>query len=320
MRTLLAENPKSTIGILLRNNYQVSSWLKRIDDAGFKTISRSESLEQKVIFKVIFAILKIIEKPFDNNVLSNSYETLAQYGYYKPRLQLEIKNSQIPFIEIDSDDIDNPDLSKFYWDVSYWLTFSTLPMDELSLKIGQYYFSGEIEKSNVYLISTLIKRLMVANKGFNNVLNKFEELSKKSSLSGFKFFSENDENDSEYLKGKVQIMTMHKSKGDEFDYVFIPEFSEKNLSLNITSMKLKGSSAFIESVKMLNPSYKAKSEIDLKKEILEENLRLLYVAITRAKRKLYFTCSKKQKNYYGKEEKIEENMIFNELLQTKVIN
>ena len=115
-------------------------------------------------------------------------------------------------------------------------------------------------------------------------------------------------------------MTMHKSKGDEFDYVFIPEFSEKNLSLNITSMKLKGSSAFIESVKMLNPSYKAKSEIDLKKEILEENLRLLYVAITRAKRKLYFTCSKKQKNYYGKEEKIEENMIFNELLQTKVIN
>ena len=320
MRTLLAENPKSTIGILLRNNYQVSSWLKRIDDAGFKTISRSESLEQKVIFKVIFAILKIIEKPFDNNVLSNSYETLAQYGYYKPRLQLEIKNSKIPFIEIDSDDIDNPDLSKFYWDVSYWLTFSTLPMDELSLKIGQYYFSGEIEKSNVYLISTLIKRLMVANKGFNNVLNKFEELSKKSSLSGFKFFSENDENDSEYLKGKVQIMTMHKSKGDEFDYVFIPEFSEKNLSLNITSMKLKGSSAFIESVKMLNPSYKAKSEIDLKKEILEENLRLLYVAITRAKRKLYFTCSKKQRNYYGKEEKIEENIIFNELLQTKVIN
>ena len=92
------------------------------------------------------------------------------------------------------------------------------------------------------------------------------------------------------------------------------------ISLNIPSMKLKGSSAFIESVKMLNPSYKAKSEIDLKKEILEENLRLLYVAITRAKRKLYFTCSKKQKNYYGKEEKIEENMIFNELLQTKVIN
>ena len=315
IRKLLSENPKSTIGILLRNNYQVSNWLKRIDDAGFKTISRSESLEQKVIFKVIFAILKIIEKPFDNRVLADSYEVLAQYGYYKPRLQLGIKNLKEPFITIDADDIEDVDLTKFYWDISYWLTFSTLPMDELCLKIGQYYFSGEIEKSNVYLISTLVKRLMVSNNGYSNVLNRFEELSKKSSLSGFKFFSENDENDSEYLKGKIQIMTMHKSKGDEFDYVFIPEFSEKNLSLNINSMKLKGSSAFIESIKTLNPNYKNKSEIELKKEILEENLRLLYVAITRAKRKLYFTCSQKQKNFYGKE----ENIIFNELLKTKVL-
>ena len=319
IRKLLSENPKSTIGILLRNNYQVSNWLKRIDDAGFKTISRSESLEQKVIFKVIFAILKIIEKPFDNKVLADSYEILAQYGYYKPRLQLEIKNLKEPFIKIDADNIEDVDLSKFYWDVSYWLTFSTLPMDELCLKIGQYYFSGEIEKSNVYLISTLVKRLMVSNSGYSNVLNRFEELSKKSSLSGFKFFSENDENDSEYLKGKIQIMTMHKSKGDEFDYVFIPEFSEKNLSLNINSMKLKGSSAFIESIKTLNPNYKNKTETELKKEILEENLRLLYVAITRAKRKLYFTCSQKQKNFYGKEEKIEENIIFNELLKTRVL-
>lgn len=319
IRKLLSENPKSTIGILLRNNYQVSNWLKRIDDAGFKTISRSESLEQKVIFKVIFAILKIIEKPFDNKVLADSYEILAQYGYYKPRLQLEIKNLKEPFIKIDADDIEDVDLSKFYWDVLYWLTFSTLPMDELCLKIGQYYFSGEIEKSNVYLISTLVKRLMVSNSGYSNVLNRFEELSKKSSLSGFKFFSENDENDSEYLKGKIQIMTMHKSKGDEFDYVFIPEFSEKNLSLYINSMKLKGSSAFIESIKTLNPNYKNKTETELKKEILEENLRLLYVAITRAKRKLYFTCSQKQKNFYGKEENIEENIVFNELLKTKVL-
>lgn len=319
IRTLLEQNPKGTVGLLLRNNYQVANWLKRLDEAGFKTISRSESLEQKAIFKVIFSILKIIEKPFDNKVLSNSYEILAQYGYYKPRLHLEIKNLKTPFVEQNVDDIEDESLQKFYWDISYWLTFSTLPMDELSLKIGQYYFSGEIEKSNVYLISTLIKRLMVSNNGFSDVLTKFEELSKKASLSGFKFFSENDENDSEYIKGKIQIMTMHKSKGDEFDYVFIPELSEKSLSLNIDSMKLKGASSFMENIKALNKNYKTKSELEQKKEILEENLRLLYVAITRAKRKLYFTCSKKQKNYYGKEEKIEENIIFNELLKTKVI-
>lgn len=318
IRTILAKEPKSTIGILLRYNYQVSSWLELINKAGFSVITRSESLEQKSVFKVIFAILKIIETPFDNNVLANSYEILAQNGFYKQRLQTEIRNSEIPFIEKDADEIDNSELAKFYWDISYWLTFSSLPADELCLKIGFYYFSGEIEKSNVYLISTLIKRIMAANSGLSNILKRFEELSKKASLSGFKFFSENDENDNEFFKGKIQIMTMHKSKGDEFDYVFIPEFSEKNLSLDIDEMKLKASSNFIENIRKLNKNYKEKTETDLKKEILEENLRLLYVAITRAKKKLYFTCAKKEK-YYGKEKEVKENLIFAEILNTKEV-
>ena len=38
--------------------------------------------------------------------------------------------------------------------------------------------------------------------------------------------------------------------------------------------------------KKLNPNYKTKSQYELKQEILSENLRLLYVAITRAKNKL----------------------------------
>ena len=32
-------------------------------------------------------------------------------------------------------------------------------------------------------------------------------------------------------------MTLHKSKGDEFDYVFIPELIQDNLCLNINELK-----------------------------------------------------------------------------------
>ena len=243
---------------------------------------------------------------------------MAQNGFYKQRLQLEIKNSPVPFIEKDADLIEDISLSRFYWDITYWLTFSSLPIDELCLKIGTYYFSGEIEKSNVYLISMIVKRIMSSSKDITEILSKFEKLSTKSSLSGFKFFGENDEQDTDYLKGKIQIMTMHKSKGDEFDYVFIPEFAEKNLSLDIDAMKLKSSSMFIENIKKLNPEYKEKSELELKTEILEENLRLLYVAITRAKKKLYFSCAKKEK-YYGKDREVEESIIFADLLNTEEV-
>jgi len=183
----------------------------------------------------------------------------------------------------------------------------------LAIKIGLHYFNSEIEKSNVYLISTLIKRLSLSYKDFPILLERLGELAKKPSLSGFKFFSEEDESDKEFLAGKVQVMTLHKSKGDEFDYVFIPEMAEKNLTLDIEQLKMK-SSDFNENLKRLNKNYKPKTEQELKQEQVAENLRLLYVAITRAKKHLYFTASRKVKSF----EKIieqEPSLIFYDLLQ-----
>lgn len=79
-------------------------------------------------------------------------------------------------------------------------------------------------------------------------------------MSGFKFFSEEDESDKEFLAGKVQIMTLHKSKGDEFDYVFIPEMSEKNLTLDFEQIKLKNSD-FTENLKQLKSKLQSKNRI-----------------------------------------------------------
>ena len=154
----------------------------------------------------------------------------------------------------------------------------------------------------------------IKNNSLEYALNRLSELAKKPNISGFKFFSEVDEDDKKSLQGKVQIMTMHKSKGDEFNLVFIPEMTEKNLPLSIESINLK-SSEFIEAVKKLNPQYSAKNQLELKTEILSENLRLLYVAITRAKNKLCITCSTSQKNRFNKEQKQEVSSIFRNLLE-----
>lgn len=296
IKSTLKKNPKATIGLLLRNNFQVIQWQDFINNNGFKTITRSECLEQKTIFRVIFAILKMIEHPFNNYLIADCYDTLAECGFYKVGLGEEIKKYENPFITINCDNLNNPPLEQFYWDLNYWLTFPQLSIDELAIKIGHNYFSSDIEKSNIYLISTLIKRLAMNNNDFTNIINRLSELSKKTSLSGFKFFSEEDENDKTFLEGKIQIMTLHKSKGDEFDLVFLPEMSEKNLPLCIENIKLK-SNDFMEGIKQLNPKYSRKNEYQLKKELLAENLRLLYVAITRAKRNLHITVSTKTKSF-----------------------
>ena len=309
IKNTLKKNPKATVGILLRNNFQVVQWMDFINNSGLTTITRSECLEQKTIFRVIFAVLSMILNPFDNNIIADNYEILAECGFYKQRLGCEIRKYENPFISLNCDNINNIHLEKFYWDLSYWLSFPHLTADELAIKIGLYYFSSEIEKSNVYLISTLIKRIGMTNSNFEYIMTRLGELSKKTSLSGFKFFSEEDESNKEFLEGKVQIMTLHKSKGDEFDLVFLPEMAEKNLPLDFEQIKLK-SSDFMENIRQLNPDYKAKSEYQLKQELLAENLRLLYVAITRAKRNLQITVSRKTKSF-EKVVELQPSLIFN---------
>lgn len=312
IKQAIKKDPKCTIGILLRSNYQVAQWINFVNNSGLKSITRSESLEQKTIFRTIFAIMQIILHPFDNGIIADNYEILAEMGFYKQRLGLEIRKYENPFIQINCDNIDNIYLAQFYWDLNYWNSFPYLAPEELAIKIGLHYFSSEIEKSNVYLISTLIKRLSMSYKEFPTLVERLVELAKKPSLSGFKFFSEEEESNKEFVAGKVQVMTFHKSKGDEFDYVFIPEMTEKALTLDFNQIKLKNAD-FMENLKRLNPQYKPKTEFDMKQELVSENLRLLYVAITRAKKHLYFSASRKAKSF----EKIidqEPSLIFSELL------
>lgn len=311
IKNILTRNKNATIGILLRNNYQVASWAGFINDAGLKSITRSESLGQKGVFNTIFSILKFIQNPFDNEVLVSTYETLADLGFYKQRLQLEIRASEKPFIEKDGDDIESAALAQFLWDMQYWLNSSTLPLEELVIRIGLFYYTSDIEKSNVYLIAILVKRLNASGK-FDLTLQRLEELAKKPTLSGFKFFSEEEDKDA--MRGKVQIMTLHKSKGDEFEYVFLPEMAEKNLSIDVSKAKTKASTIFMEEVRAFNPSYKSKSELELREFNSEESLRLLYVAITRAQLKLYITTSAKAKGWGNKETEQEPSVIFGSIL------
>ena len=92
--------------------------------------------------------------------------------------------------------------------------------------------------------------------------------------------------------------------------------AEKSLPIDINAAKLKSSSVFMEEVKSFNPSYKQKSETELKEFNSEESLRLLYVAITRAQKKLYVTTSVKTKSF-GKDIPQEPSVVFENVLNNQ---
>jgi ATP-dependent exoDNAse (exonuclease V) beta subunit len=291
----------------------VNLWANYINSSGLTAITRNECLGQKKIFRVIYSILNFISNPFNNFCVAEAYQTLSECGIFKLHLDKIIEsysdNNQ-DFISLNNDEIKDSDLARFHWDMNYWLSFPELPTDELAMRIGLHYFSDSLEKSNIHLIATLCAKLDRGN--FNQTVEQLKILSEKPSLSGFKFFSEEDETN--LTGGKIQIMTLHKSKGDEFDYVFLPEMSERNLTLDLDKLKLKKSSDFTENIKGLNPNYKEKTKEELKEFLVSENYRLLYVAITRAKQRLYISASTKE-TFFGKERNSQPSIIFDELLQ-----
>jgi superfamily I DNA/RNA helicase len=86
------------------------------------------------------------------------------------------------------------------------------------------------------------------------------------------------------------------------------------LPIDVENMKLKDSTSFMEEVRGFNQKYKKKSELELKEFSAEEDLRLFYVAITRAKKKLYITTSRKVKTFSGGEKEEQPCIIFESLI------
>lgn len=97
-------------------------------------------------------------------------------------------------------------------------------------------------------------------------------------------------------QGSVQIMTIHKSKGLEFPVVFAAgmgkqfNFQDMNAGLLIHPELGLGADAIFPEQRLIVPTLqKQMLKRELQKECLGEELRVLYVALTRAKEKLIMT-------------------------------
>ncbi len=297
IRNIFKTDKNASVAILVRNNYKIDEYSQFFGNYGYNVINRSDCLENQAVFALIFSILKFISHPWQNETVLNVAQELKQQRILN--LTNEdlncIKELKSPFILQQQDNLNSCALVQLLWDLNYWLETTRLTLEETVVKIGNYYYNTDVEKSNIYIIALLLKRMSEQYKNTELLLERIAELSKRPILSKFKFFSE-DENQSQQ-ESAIHVMTYHKSKGDEFDYVFIPALCEEILQVDLDKIKIKSKERFIEAVKGLNLNYKKKNEKDLKIFMAQENLRLFYVAITRAKKKLYISGANKYKRF-----------------------
>ncbi|EKE04095.1 MAG: hypothetical protein ACD_20C00107G0005 [uncultured bacterium] len=312
IKRLQEQEPDSTCGILLRANWQVFEWANYLEKNDIKYVCFTDTLKQKKVFRFLLKFLEVIENPWDNKLVFELYEEFINAKIIKKDFESVnfLKNKMgSPFISYDSTEIITETLLNFWWDVHYWLENSYLPTEELVLKLGSYYFDNIIDKSNVHLLSVLVKKFKNNFTDYSDnakiinlpdIVKHFKDLSKKSKIGGVRFFTESEEDGDNPLGGYVQLMTVHKAKGNEFDAVFMPEMNETSYSISQEFTKVRAEDVLLEQISGISGAENPKSEQQIKIEQMEETLRLIYVGITRAKKYLYMSSACKRLTKYNK--------------------
>lgn len=198
------------------------------------------------------------------------------------------------------------------------------------------YFSI-VEKLNVYEKLALIGNVdasVVEMKSICDLFMAFNDLSLTISEAA-KYLKDAFANDNIKIpytvpapEGEcVRILTIHKSKGLEYPFVFLPMLNKKFNDADVRAKEgfNKDFGIYIKTFSDINEDdsdednteeqndgkgpIKAISEAAEKKALVSEKMRLLYVAYTRAREKLFLVCESKL--YRGVKEKPEKDIIDN---------
>ena len=181
-----------------------------------------------------------------------------------------------------------------------------LPLDELIWKIyietGYYSYvtlmpNGLLRQANLKMLFEKAKQYEKASfKGVFNFIRFIDKLKQNSGdMESAKLIGENE--------NVVRIMSIHKSKGLEFPVVFLcntnKQFNMQDLNQNILLHQDIGlGPKYINYKRKIEYNTLAKEAIKIQAKVdsLSEEMRILYVALTRAKEKLIITGISKDLN------------------------
>ena len=257
----------------------------------------------------IINLLKIIDNPMqDIPLISVMYSPI--YNFTSKELsEIRLVDRELKFYELlmkilEDEDIEirislKEKIAKFISDLKLFIQKKSLvSADELIWFLYKYtgYYNyvglldmGEQRKTNLMLLFEKAKNYEKNSyKGLFNFVNYIQKISLKSDISEAKLISED--------ANVVRIMSIHKSKGLEFPIVFLANTNKKfNFRADDSNLVLHQKLGFgavvydMDKKTSFNSIMKKKIEKFKKNEQIAEEMRLLYVAMTRAKEKLIIT-------------------------------
>jgi len=305
------------IVVLLRSTKEPAPiFEKEILNLGMPVFSdaSSEYLES-IEIQTIMSLLRIIDNPLQEiplvAVMRSSIGSFTDNELVQIRLSDKYDNFYNAILKSKKDvDVRLRDkIDKFLNNLEMWRKEQEyLSLDELIWKIyndtGYYNYvglmtNGEIRQANLKMLFERAKQCeSISFKGLFNFINYIEKIKTSSKdMDSAKVIGENDD--------VIRIMSIHKSKGLEFPVVFLSgtgkQFNMQDLNNKILLHPDIGIGVkYIDYDRQIE--YDTLSKQAMKNQImletLSEEMRVLYVALTRAKEKLIITgysTSEKQK-------------------------
>lgn len=308
--------PKDIV-ILLRATSNLSPiYEKELSDLELPVFSdTSGTYLDTVEIQTILSVLKIIDNPLQDIPLAVVLRSSICNFTDNDLITIRLTDRNCNFYEaliktrlICDGDLKNK-IESFLEKLEKWKSISQyMPLDEfiwqIYLDTGYYQYvgllpNGAMRQANLKTLFEKAKQYEKASfKGLFNFIQFIDKLKKQNGdLASAKLIGENED--------VIRIMSIHKSKGLEFPVVFLcnshKKFNMQDLNDNILLHQDIGfGPTIMDTTRKIKYSSIAKDAIKLKmkQETLSEEQRILYVALTRAKEKLYITGRSKDFTKY----------------------
>ena len=319
------------IVILLRTTKFASVYEKELVKNGIPvfTDGASEYLDT-IEIQTMMNLLKVLDNPLDDVAVVTVLRSTI-FGFTDNEIiEMRLVNREVYFWDSliqASKELENEELkeklNRFLDDIARWKEEKDyLPISEFLWKVyvetGFYNYvnlmpNGAVRQANLKMLFERAKEYEKTSfKGLFQFIRFIEKLKKgNSDLASAKIISENED--------VVRIMSIHKSKGLEFPIVFLcnanKKMNTKDLIGDILLHKDLGfGPQYLDTVRKIEyPTYSKEAiKLKLRDEAISEEMRILYVALTRAREKLIITGIRKGEESEIKNKKEELQIYFNE--------
>ena len=326
LRRWLPDHPDRTAAVLVPRNARGTELVATFKELGIAYVENLNSTSStRAVVGALGNVLKYLSDPKDASALATAYRVWQRdtrsdedaaravagiAGYLKKIRRVEdflwprLSDWLAEFNPAEENESLRLHLSQFRQLMQRWQDASILPIDQLILTISADLFDTEADLATAYSVALYLRRF--ADSHPEARLPEFTDELGLIARNRRKFSGLGDEDtafDPDQHRGKVTVTTMHKAKGLEWDRVYLMSVNNYDFPSAEVDDSFIGERYYIRD--KLNLEAEALSQLQhlleggryhegkatqtARLEYAGERLRLLYVAITRARRELIIT-------------------------------